>query len=97
MSTHAISTIWTRNKKEESCYALKWDEEDMCTKCRNFYQREDKKIGKRPRKGTKPKYSRIKLMKHDPNLGRLKLEKEKFKHILERKGCLTEDRNSDLK
>ena len=69
----------------------------MCNECRDFYEREDKRIGKRPRKGTQPKCSRIKLMKGNPSHSTQKIVKEVFKDILETKGCILENKNNELK
>ena len=96
MSANVLPSRWTRNKSDESCYALKWDEDEMCNECRDFFQREDKRIGKRPRKGTQPKCSRIKLMKGNPSHSSQKIVKEVFKDILETKGCILENKNHHL-
>ena len=86
---------WTRKSNETSCYKLGWEEHEMCQKCREFSERM-RGLDKKPRKGTKPKCERIKLMKNEPKEGRLQLHKEQFKDVLETKGCTINQKKTNL-
>ena len=86
---------WTRESNETSCYKLEWEEHEMCQKCREFSERM-RGLDKKPRKGTKPKCERIKLMKNEPKEGRLQLHEEHFKDVLQTKGCTINQKKTNL-
>ena len=86
---------WNQSSREKSCYELDFDEKDeMCDKCHYFSERMSG-IGKKPRKGSKPKCERVKLMKETQIYGRLKLKKQHFHDIIEEQGGV-EEKNMDL-
>ena len=63
----------------------------MCDKCRDLSER-IRGLWKKPRKGSKPKYKRVNLMKTNSKLAR---KKKHVPEIIARKGCVCE-KNIDL-